>query len=119
MEINESNIKWAIKKFKRFRNWHGFPQEDEAVDALARAFLRIVWNLTTAEVMEAGMKRRKNSRPINPEDWEGKPFGPGENDADWLLDTVYDSMDTFPLPIAMREIYQKWLPPAVEIKAYD
>lgn len=119
MEINADNITWAVKKFRRFRNWQGFPQDEEGSNALCRSFLRIVWNLTTREVIEQGCKR--SGAQFNPEqiDWAAKPFGPEENDADWLLDLIYDTMDSFPLPVAMREIYRKWLPPSVEIKAYD
>jgi hypothetical protein len=110
MKINEENEKWAILKLSRFQDWPDFPQEDEGVNSRARSFLRLVHNRQVRDIMHDAML--KNTGVISSVDWDAKGMDPTENDADWILDLIEETMERFPLPITMREIYSSQLPPA-------
>jgi hypothetical protein len=109
MTINEENKRWAAGKLSRFSEWLGFPKTPEGIDAYARSLLRLVHNKTVREILaESGVtKFDRCSLPLD------------ANDADWLLDLVYDSFEEFPMPIALRRVYTDRLPPATSIHGID
>ncbi len=111
MTINEENKKWAAQKIYRFRDWRGFPQNPEDVDARIRSFLRLVHGKPMAEVMTAACQR--SGVPFDAIEWgERANLDPAQVDADWILDLIAETMDYFPLPVQMRELYTRVLPPA-------
>lgn len=118
MIINDENKEWATNKLFRFRDWRGFPQNHEDVDARARAFLRLVHNKPAREIVVVSPSYvavcEREGVPIPEIDWKAKGIAPDQNDAEWLLDMISETMDFFPLPVQMRELYVSTggLPPA-------
>lgn len=111
MQINDENIKWAARKLSRFHYWPGFPQEREALESRARAFLRLVHNQTVREILTESC----SARGLDPQALKFDKVDPDANDADWILDLIEETMEVFPLPIQMRRLYNGPLPPATSL----
>jgi hypothetical protein len=111
MQINEENTKWAIKKLSRFRSWQDFPPEIEGLNSRARSFLRLVHNRSVIEIMQEAFLRGTGTA-MPDIDWQSKGMDPNQTDADWILDLIEETMERFPLPVQMRDIYRTKLPPA-------
>jgi len=108
MKINDDNLAWAIRRLKEFSSgWRGFPTDEAGIMARARSFLRLVHNQTVREIVDASCGGPPASGRY--------PLDPGLNDADWILDIVRETMDHFPLPVEMREIYERKLPPESDV----
>jgi len=97
MEITPASKTWASKKLSRFNDWPGFPKTKEGVEAYVRSFLRIVHGKTVAEILGPGVAQKCKLEP-------------DMNDADWILDYVYDNMEYFPKPVELRDVYSNTLP---------
>jgi hypothetical protein len=107
MHTTKENVEWAIRKLSRFRTWPGFPSDGEGIRSRARSFLRLVHNRSVREILtEAAERNRRDPALI---EWK---IDPEANDADWILDLIEETMETFPLPVQMREIYSTYVPPA-------
>jgi hypothetical protein len=120
MEITRENVQWAIRKLSRFRSWRNFPTDPEEINSRARAFLRLVHNRPLRELCfvnpELVRLAERDGMEIPTVDWKAKGMDPEQSDVEWILDLIEETMDTFPLPVEMREIYTGYVPPAVEIR---
>ncbi len=114
MQLSEENLDWALGKLSRFDAWQGFPRSAEGIEARARSFLRLVHNRTVREIMTDAFIRQGD----DPSTIKFK-LDPDLNDVDWILDLIEETMDQFPLPIQMREIYWAKLPPSTSIGESD
>ncbi len=92
MQLTEETSVMIIGKFVEhgISGLRGFPKEDGSIKALARAVAKIVRN-----------------QPIHREDGRFE----GQNDLDWLLETVHSTQEWCPAPIKFREIYSRYFPP--------
>jgi len=106
MQLNEENTKWAAKKLSRFRNWQGFPANEDAMDATIRGFLRMVYNKHAQEILDDS--RKKSGLPLIP----ATKLDPGINDVDWILDRIYEECDRFPMLVEIRRMYGEKITPA-------
>lgn len=115
MKVTPDNQEWAVGKLLDFAGWRGFPQTDGDLKRCARAFLHLVHNKPIGEVMADS---RAGLPPIEI-DWAAKGIDPDQNDAEWILDQVAETMDYFPLPVQLRDMYTAHLPPAANLKDHS
>lgn len=110
MQINEETKAWAAKKLLQFASWRGFPQNDHEMDMRVRSFLKLVHNKPIGEILSAA----RNSIPDEQRQFVASSASGGldvaVNDADWLLELINETMEYFPLPAQMRDIYTAKLP---------
>lgn len=109
MIINDENIKWALTKLARFKDWRNFPTTEEGLLARAESFLRLVHNKTVREIIEGALEEHGTPKPWPELEWK---LPPDLNDADWILALVEENLEEFPLPVQMRRLYREKLPPA-------
>ena len=115
MKETEENVDWAIQKLARFKGWIGFPEDSVAVESRARCFVRLVHNQTVREIMERPREIRAQ-QGFPPEPYR---LDPELNDADWILSTIEETLEFFPLPVQMRRLYATKLPPASDVEEID
>lgn len=111
MKITEDTIDWALAKLTEFAGWRGYPQHPGDLRGRARSFLRLVHDRPTGDLMAEACARKGIA--FDPEEW-GRRTGidPAQSDAEWILDTIREGGDFFPLPVEMRRAYSAVLPPA-------
>jgi len=111
MKVTEENEDWAAEQLRRFQGWKGFPETPEAIASRVRSFLRLVHNKPAREIM------RECCRPdvFASIDWEAKGIDPDMTDLEWILGLIEETMDHWPLPVEIREIYSAQLKPATAV----
>ena len=109
MESTEQNIRNVLMKLARFREWPGFPREKDGVQSAARSILRLVHgrlvrDLHVCQSHDPGCCPLRGAMDVT--------------DLDWLLETVYETRDRWPVPAELREIYSGKLIPAEDLSHY-
>lgn len=89
MHNTPENLAWATEKLEELQSLPGFPRSDVSLEAVARQFLKIVRNETLKHAT----------------------LGP-VNDVTWLMDLIMSESERFPIPVEMREIYERGFPSA-------
>lgn len=113
MERNPENIALCYDHLTVFADYRGFPKSERTLTMHAEALCRAVHNKPVGEIMAAACK--KNGVKFDLAAWEKKHNLPREtNDIDWLISSVMLDATEYPLPIVLREAYDRILPLAEE-----
>lgn len=120
MEINESNVQWAMQKLSRFVGWPGFPQEPEGIESRARSFLRLVHNKTARQILvESRQAQGRDPSDLTFEILPKYGLAPEDNDVEWILNLIEETFEEFPKPIVMRRAYSPPLAPSTSMGDLD
>jgi hypothetical protein len=113
MNTTPENIDLCLTKLALFQEYKGFPRNDGMLERHAKALCRAVHNKPVGEIMAAACK--KNGVKFDLATWEKKHNLAGDaNDLEWLIDSVILDATEYPLPIVLREAYDRILPLAEE-----
>jgi hypothetical protein len=98
-KFSDEDLDWAIDQLQRFEGLPGVPQTVEGLKSFAGAFLRIVCDQAAFEVEEYDTTART---PI-----KRKIEAVSRQEVtDWLINQLCSTCERFPMPIAMRRVYE-------------
>lgn len=114
MKTQKERIRWASQQLSALAVLPGFPKDARALEAYADAFLRIVHNKTIREILEplcvTASAKEELSEAL-------AKLGGETNDVEWILRKILDECEMVPMPIKIRRMYSRYLPPSTKVDA--
>lgn len=99
MKATQENVDWGYAQLERLIHMKSFPPTAPSLDAVVRAFLRIVGDQPEHVYQDyddelGPIERRVEART-------------GQSTGEWLVEQILDRCEFFPAPIQMRRIYEE------------